>query len=79
MYTPINLSSTIQQWGLRGSKLYTHVFVSHTHTEASVFDVPPILKLISLADERDETDDESEASVFDVPPILELITPADER
>ena len=27
MYTPVNPSFTIQKWGLRGSKLYSHVFV----------------------------------------------------
>ena len=27
MYTPVNPSFTIQKWGLRGSKLYRHVFV----------------------------------------------------
>ena len=27
MYTPVNPSSTIQNWGLRGSKLYRNVFV----------------------------------------------------
>ena len=27
MYTPVNPSFTIQRWGLRGSKLYRHVFV----------------------------------------------------
>ena len=27
MYTPLNPSFTIQKWGLRGSKLYRHVFV----------------------------------------------------
>ena len=27
MYTPVNLSFTIQKWGLRASKLYRHVFV----------------------------------------------------
>ena len=27
MYTPVNPSLTIQKWGLRGSKLYGHVFV----------------------------------------------------
>ena len=27
IYTPINTSFTIQKWGLRGSKLYRHVFV----------------------------------------------------
>ena len=53
--------------------------VAEEVTEASVFDVPPILELITPADERDEIDDESEATVFDVPPILELITPADVR
>ena len=26
-YTPVNPSFTIQKWGLRGSKLYRHVFV----------------------------------------------------
>ena len=41
--------------------------------------MPPNLELISPADERDETDDESGATVFGVHPILELITPVDER
>ena len=27
MYTPVNPSFTVQKWGLRGSKLYRHVFV----------------------------------------------------
>ena len=27
MYTPVNSSFTRQKWGLRGSKLYRHVFV----------------------------------------------------
>ena len=27
MYTPVNPSFTIKKWGLRGSKLYRHVFV----------------------------------------------------
>ena len=27
MYTPVNPSFTILKWGLRGSKLYRHVFV----------------------------------------------------
>ena len=27
VYTPVNPSFTIQKWGLRGSKLYKHVFV----------------------------------------------------
>ena len=27
VYTPVNPSFTIQNWGLRGSKLYRHVFV----------------------------------------------------
>ena len=27
MYTPVNPSLTILKWGLRGSKLYRHVFV----------------------------------------------------
>ena len=27
MYTPVNPSFTIEKWGLRGSKLYRHVFV----------------------------------------------------
>ena len=27
MYTPVNPSFTIQKWGLRGSKLYRHVFM----------------------------------------------------
>ena len=27
MYTPVNPSFTIEKWGLRGSKLYWHVFV----------------------------------------------------
>ena len=27
MYTPLNPSFTIEKWGLRGSKLYRHVFV----------------------------------------------------
>ena len=27
MYTPVNPSFTIQKWGLRGSKLYRHVYV----------------------------------------------------
>ena len=27
MYTPVNPSFIIQKWGLRGSKLYRHVFV----------------------------------------------------
>ena len=27
MYTPVNPSFTISKWGLRGSKLYRHVFV----------------------------------------------------
>ena len=26
MYTPVNPSFTIQKWGLKGSKLYRHVF-----------------------------------------------------
>ena len=41
--------------------------------------MPSNLELISPADERDETDDESGETVFDVHPILELITPVDER
>ena len=27
MYTPVNPSFTIQNWGLRGSELYRHVFL----------------------------------------------------
>ena len=27
MFTPVNPSFTILKWGLRGSKLYSHVFV----------------------------------------------------
>ena len=27
MYTPVNPSFTVQKWGLRGAKLYRHVFV----------------------------------------------------
>ena len=27
MYTPVNPSFTIQKWGLRGSKLFRHVFL----------------------------------------------------
>ena len=27
IYTPVNPSFTIETWGLRGSKLYRHVFV----------------------------------------------------
>ena len=30
MYTPANPSFTIEKWGLRGSKLYRHVFVMGT-------------------------------------------------
>ena len=30
MYTPANPSFTIKKWGLRGSKLYRHVFVMST-------------------------------------------------
>ena len=30
MYTPVNPSFTIYKWGLRGSKLYGHVFVMET-------------------------------------------------
>ena len=30
MYTPVNPSFTIKKWGLRGSKLYRHVFVMHS-------------------------------------------------
>ena len=59
--------------------MYSFFQVAEEVTEAAVFDVPPILELITPADERDETDDESEATIFDVPPILEPITPADER
>ena len=31
MYTPVNPSFTIYKWGLRGSKLYRHVFVMKTN------------------------------------------------
>ena len=31
MYTPVNPSFTIEKWGLRGSKLYRHVFVIRTN------------------------------------------------
>ena len=30
MYTPVNPGFTIYKWGLRGSKLYRHVFVMHS-------------------------------------------------
>ena len=33
MYTPVNPSFTIQKWGLRGSKLYRHVFVMRVFRE----------------------------------------------
>ena len=59
--------------------LHSFFQVAEEVTEATVFDVHPILELITPADERDETDDESGATVYDVPPILELITPVDER
>ena len=37
MYTPVNHSFTIEKWGLRGSKLYRHVFVMwETLVSASV-------------------------------------------
>ena len=35
MYTPVNLSFTIQKWGLRGSKLYRYVFVMCSSKEDS--------------------------------------------
>ena len=31
MYTPVNPSFIIYKWGLRGSKLYRHVFVMQFH------------------------------------------------
>ena len=35
MYTPVNPRFTIEKWGLRGSKLYRHVFVMYSKEFAS--------------------------------------------
>ena len=35
MYTPVNPRFTIQKWGLRGSKLYRHVYVIGTAVHLS--------------------------------------------
>ena len=39
MYTPVNPSFTILKWGLRGSKLYRHVFVMRSQTLENRSDV----------------------------------------
>ena len=45
MYTPVNPSFTILKWGLRGSKLYRHVFVMLWPTLLTV--VLPVVFLCS--------------------------------
>ena len=40
MCTPVNPSFTIQKWGLRGSKLYRHVFVINGKKESQLDQTP---------------------------------------
>ena len=48
MYTAVNPSFTIQNWGLRGSKLYMHVFMMYIFCSGDVFFVEDKIKNLGL-------------------------------
>ena len=57
MYTPVNPSFTIKKWGLRGSKLYRHVFVMTKQSVRSYYHDQGMPVLSRQNDDGDDEDD----------------------
>ena len=48
IYTPVNPSFTIYKWGLRGSKLYSHVFVMVVRKQLDTDKIPRACQMSSF-------------------------------